>query len=521
MRILGTIFYTLCTVLLIGVAGMFLVSLVPNLSARAGNVEIKIVKSGSMEPSIPVGALVLIKPGDAYGVGDVITFGKDTKTEIPTTHRIVSVDTGSGVPVYQTKGDANEESDPQTVLERDIIGRVLLNVPYAGYILDFARQPVGFALLIGLPAAIIILDELVTIMFEVRKMLRRRRPGVERLVSRKPQRTRPEETRTVMFRRSRVDDILIPIRVRIEPPPAAPRAGVSGGAVAGIVVLIMLVLAVAATKIGSTVSYFNNVEVSKDNELRAGTLDVTIEFNDSPEAFLALQVDEEEPSGNVTSITPLVFPGAGSFLPQYHLFIEKIEETDGLCDALLLSVQFEGEEAYQGALLGFPGTTTKQFGQWEFTMELPEHDASPEGARCTVDVVFSAWREDTHLFVDSGYTDEERVVMTMTKEGTPENSQKSFIQNLFFDDDEPFDETVEEEGTEETDVGDGNATPTETTTESTIPEEDEEQAEETAEPPPMLPNESTSEEEPAPVVLEETPPDIIEEEVLPIEDEGT
>ena len=55
-----------------------------------GNVLVKIVKSGSMEPAVRTGALVIIRPLEAYKVGDVIMFGKDTKTQLPTTHRIVT-----------------------------------------------------------------------------------------------------------------------------------------------------------------------------------------------------------------------------------------------------------------------------------------------------------------------------------------------------------------------------------------------------------------------------------------------
>ena len=58
-----------------------------------GNVELKIVQSGSMEPAILTGSIVVIKPSSAYEVGEVITFGSDTKTQVPTTHRDVSSET--------------------------------------------------------------------------------------------------------------------------------------------------------------------------------------------------------------------------------------------------------------------------------------------------------------------------------------------------------------------------------------------------------------------------------------------
>ena len=160
----------LTSLLLLSVAGLFVFSLLP----IPGNIETKIVKSGSMEPAIHVGALVVIKPEVSYSVGEVITFGPDTAREIPTTHRVVSVREGVGGPFYSTKGDANEEVDTAEVAMGEIIGRVVFNVPYVGRVLDFAKQPIGFVLLIVLPAGLIIVDELVSIWKELTKRRRAR-----------------------------------------------------------------------------------------------------------------------------------------------------------------------------------------------------------------------------------------------------------------------------------------------------------------------------------------------------------
>src|SRR3989338_8359089 len=135
-----------------------------------GNYQIKIVKSGSMEPDIKVGSIVIIKPSASYTVGDVVTFGKDTKTDIPTTHRIVSSRAEEGVIMFATKGDANEDPDTTEIKQSDIHGKVLFDVPFFGYIIDLARKPLGFAVLIILPAIIVIYDEGVKIFKEVKKM---------------------------------------------------------------------------------------------------------------------------------------------------------------------------------------------------------------------------------------------------------------------------------------------------------------------------------------------------------------
>ena len=150
--------------------------LVASLVPIPGNIEVKIVQSGSMEPTIRTGALTVVKPLVKYAVGDVIMFGKDTKTEVPTTHRIVADEVRSGVFYYTTKGDANEDPDPQPVRHSEVIGKVLFSIPYLGYLLDFAKKPFGFALLIGVPAAIVVFDEAGKIWREMKKMKRKEEP---------------------------------------------------------------------------------------------------------------------------------------------------------------------------------------------------------------------------------------------------------------------------------------------------------------------------------------------------------
>ena len=147
--------------------------LLGSLAPIPGNFKIKIVQSGSMEPAIKVGSIVVIKPETFYRVGDVVTFGADTKTRVPTTHRVVAISSGPN-PIYTTKGDANNASDQVDTHLSDIHGKEIFTLPYAGYVLDFARKPLGFALLVGLPAVLIILDEIGKIVREIR-ILRRRK----------------------------------------------------------------------------------------------------------------------------------------------------------------------------------------------------------------------------------------------------------------------------------------------------------------------------------------------------------
>lgn len=147
--------------------GLFLIM---TLFPIKGNYQVKVVLSGSMEPTIHTGSIVIIKPGSKYKVGDIIIFGKDTKTEIPTTHRIVSSRAVEGNILFITKGDANEDIDFTEIYEKDVNGKILFSVPFMGYIINFIRKPVGVIIVIIIPALYIIFDEIKKIIKEVGKI---------------------------------------------------------------------------------------------------------------------------------------------------------------------------------------------------------------------------------------------------------------------------------------------------------------------------------------------------------------
>jgi signal peptidase len=115
-----------------------------------------------------MGSVVMVKPAADYKIGDVITFGPYSKTKAPTTHRIYDIKVTGGEPIYITKGDANNAPDARELQKKDILGKVLVSVPYVGYAVDFAKKPMGFALIIIVPAAIIIYDEIRKIINEMK-----------------------------------------------------------------------------------------------------------------------------------------------------------------------------------------------------------------------------------------------------------------------------------------------------------------------------------------------------------------
>lgn len=134
-----------------------------------GNYKVMMVLSGSMEPKIKTGSVVIVKPFSDYREGEVISFKEPENSERIVTHRIVKVVSGMDGMYYQTKGDANDAPDWTQVPKENVIGKVLLSIPYLGYALNGIRQPIVFTLLIVVPSAIIIYEEIKKIQGEFKK----------------------------------------------------------------------------------------------------------------------------------------------------------------------------------------------------------------------------------------------------------------------------------------------------------------------------------------------------------------
>lgn len=124
---------TTWTVLLAALAALALVVVVPRLAGATAYT----VLTGSMEPGMPPGTLIVVKPAapEEIGVGTVITFQLESEQPAVVTHRVMSqaVD-DEGAPVFQTKGDANTVPDGAWVRPVQIRGEKWYAVPYLGYV---------------------------------------------------------------------------------------------------------------------------------------------------------------------------------------------------------------------------------------------------------------------------------------------------------------------------------------------------------------------------------------------------
>lgn len=107
------------------------------------------VRTGSMTPTFPTGALVIDRPVDraAPRVGDVITF---QTAQGLVTHRVHAV-TPRGV---ETKGDANDTTDPALVRPVHVVGVVTWGMARLGYVVVFFQQPAGAPALVLLAVSV-------------------------------------------------------------------------------------------------------------------------------------------------------------------------------------------------------------------------------------------------------------------------------------------------------------------------------------------------------------------------------
>jgi signal peptidase I len=151
-RLLGLTANVTLTGAALVVVGALVVSLMPRLLGFSPVV----VYGGSMADSVPIGSIAVteeVSPADV-GVGDVIVFHPPTTSPNSSTlmHRVVSVREEDGQRLLRTKGDANATPDPWEIGIEGRGSRVVYSVPYVGYLVDFAGTPLGWTLLLFLPA---------------------------------------------------------------------------------------------------------------------------------------------------------------------------------------------------------------------------------------------------------------------------------------------------------------------------------------------------------------------------------
>lgn len=139
------------------------------------------VLSGSMEPKIPVGSIVYVKPGvdpTTLSKGDIVTY--TLSDDVFVTHRVVSVDKASRTIV--TKGDANDAEDGEIDFSK-VYGKADFHLPYLGYISMWIRKPMGIMAITVLIVVVILLNFLPYLLSSEKESEKR---GVSDFTSSKP-----------------------------------------------------------------------------------------------------------------------------------------------------------------------------------------------------------------------------------------------------------------------------------------------------------------------------------------------
>ena len=113
---------------------------VPITVPRIAGFEVYEVVSGSMEPEIPVGSVLYVKPVDPKTVteNEIIAF-QDVDDVVA--HRVVA--NRSGIGEFVTKGDANNTEDRDPISYDAVVGRVEMHLPVFGMAMALYSSVIG------------------------------------------------------------------------------------------------------------------------------------------------------------------------------------------------------------------------------------------------------------------------------------------------------------------------------------------------------------------------------------------
>lgn len=160
MKIIKKIGKMIVTIIVVGIlfANIYNFILIKVLHKDAGTINgyafLEVI-SGSMEPTINVGDLVVINMNDKdIKENDIITFVNPDTTLI--THRVnEKKDDG-----FVTKGDANNAVDEEIVIKDNIAGKYVFRIPYLGIIINAFQKPLTLVLILIMGIIICILKSI-------------------------------------------------------------------------------------------------------------------------------------------------------------------------------------------------------------------------------------------------------------------------------------------------------------------------------------------------------------------------
>ncbi len=101
-----------------------------------------VVTSDSMLPTLERGYLLVLqsRPPEMIHVGDIIVYNAEWHTEAPVVHRVIQIENVSGEYRYYTQGDNNDAPDQYYRTYEDIVGVMVLAIPWIGNITLFLQR---------------------------------------------------------------------------------------------------------------------------------------------------------------------------------------------------------------------------------------------------------------------------------------------------------------------------------------------------------------------------------------------
>ena len=126
--------------------------------------EFKAVMTGSMEPELPVGSLLVIIPAeyDDIAIGDDITYVRDEQLTL-VTHRVISKDEENRR--ITTQGIANNTPDASTSYD-NVLGKVRMSIPLIGYAVIWLSTASGIITVVTVAVALAVLFVLIKYVFK-------------------------------------------------------------------------------------------------------------------------------------------------------------------------------------------------------------------------------------------------------------------------------------------------------------------------------------------------------------------
>ncbi len=322
-----------------------------------GNYRLFVVLSGSMEPRVKTGSLVVVKQFPNYQKGDLITFADPVKPKETVTHRIFEVKEAPWSAIYTTKGDANKTPDPTPVPAALVLGKALFVLPLIGFMVSFAKTQLGFIVLIVVPAVMIIYNEILTIKKEALILMKQRKKRKLAL------REEAEE---------KIGEEIMTLEKTIKK-------------------LTVVLLLSGLLLAGQTRSALSDREVSAGNTFAAATLDFSLTA--SPFNLSSLQ-----PGGSQSRAISIIKTGSRDF--SYNVSAINFSEDTNLCHSLQMEVKLGGLTKYNGSLAGLTLSPVVMIGgsgqdDWTFTLSLSDSDSSLQAKTCGFDLKFRGWQTES------------------------------------------------------------------------------------------------------------------------------